>query len=64
MSESTSNGKQNAQSAKPATGTEADAAASKQDTGKDKSSHDHMSRDKAGSDKGAGGGAKQEQKHN
>lgn len=63
MSESTSSGKQNAQSAQPATGTEADAAAGKQDPGKDKSSHDHMSRAKAGSDKGAGGGAKQEQQH-
>ena len=46
----------------PSSTTEADAKA----TGKkdDKSSHDHMSREKADSDKGAGGGAKQEQKHN
>lgn len=29
----------------------------------DKSSHDHMSREKAGSDEGAGGGAKQKQQH-
>lgn len=29
----------------------------------DKSSHDHMSREKAGSDEGAGGGAKQKQNH-
>lgn len=29
----------------------------------DKSSHDNMSRERAGEHKGAGGGAKQEQKH-
>ncbi|MFC5511243.1 hypothetical protein ACFPOU_08900 [Massilia jejuensis] len=29
----------------------------------DKSSHDHMSREKAGSHEGAGGGAKQKQQH-
>lgn len=36
----------------------------KQRAGKqDKSSHDHMSREKAGSHEGAGGGAKQKQQH-
>lgn len=36
----------------------------KQNAGKtDKSSHDHMSRVKAGKDEGAGGGAKQKEKH-
>ena len=36
----------------------------KQRAGKeDKSSHDHMSREKAGSNEGAGGGAKQKQQH-
>lgn len=36
----------------------------KQRAGKeDKSSHDHMSREKAGSHEGAGGGAKQKQNH-
>jgi len=36
----------------------------KQNAGKtDKSSHDHMSRTKAGKDEGAGGGAKQKEKH-
>ena len=60
MSESTSGGKQNEQPSRPATTTEADAAATAK---QDKSSHDHMSREKAGSDQGAGGGAKQEQKH-
>jgi hypothetical protein len=59
MTQSKSSDTQNQQSAK--TQTEADAKSTvKQD---DKSSHDHMSREKAGSDKGAGGGAKQEQKH-
>lgn len=59
MTQSKSSAPQNQQSAEPQ--TEADAKSTvKQD---DKSSHDHMSREKAGSDKGAGGGAKQEQKH-
>ncbi len=36
----------------------------KQRAGKaDKSSHDHMSREKAGKDEGAGGGAKQQERH-
>lgn len=30
---------------------------------KDKSSHDHMSREKASTNEGAGGGAKQKQNH-
>lgn len=30
----------------------------------EKSSHDHMSREKAGENEGAGGGAKQKQNHN
>ena len=29
----------------------------------DKSNHDHMSREKAGKDEGAGGGAKQQERH-
>lgn len=50
------------QNQQPARGTEADAA--KERAGADdKSSGDHMSRQKAGKDEGAGGGAKQEQKH-
>ena len=36
----------------------------KQRAGKtEKSSHDHMSREKAGKDEGAGGGAKQQERH-
>lgn len=59
MTQSKSSGTQNKQSANPA--TEADAKASvKKD---DKSSHDAKSRVKAGSTTGAGGGAKQAQKH-
>jgi hypothetical protein len=41
--------------------TEADKAATNPD--KEKSSHDAKSRVKAGSDEGAGGGAKQKQNH-
>jgi hypothetical protein len=45
--------------------TEADVKSSDGDSGKGaKSSHDEMSRQKAGKQGGAGGGAKQEQKHN
>jgi hypothetical protein len=59
MNESKANDNQNKQSDRM---SEEDLA--KQRAGKeDKSSHDHMSREKAGSDQGAGGGAKQEQKH-
>ena len=44
---------------------ESEADQAKQDAGvTDKSSHDHMSREKAGKDEGAGGGAKQKQNHN
>jgi hypothetical protein len=43
--------------------SEADIAKEKAGKDVDKSSHDHMSRQKAGEDGGAGGGAKQEQKH-
>ncbi len=43
---------------------ESEADAAKRKAGQtDKSSNEHMSRTKAGSDEGAGGGAKQEQKH-
>ncbi len=59
MTQSKSSGTQNQQSGSPQ--TEADAKSTVKPD--DKSSHDHMSREKAGSDKGAGGGAKQEQKH-
>jgi hypothetical protein len=46
-------------------GLESEAEKAKREAGVnvDKSSHDHMSRDKAGKEGGAGGGAKQEQKH-
>jgi hypothetical protein len=58
MSNSKSSGSQNKQSANK---SEEDLA--KQRAGvTDKSSRDHMSREKAKSDKGAGGGAKQELK--
>lgn len=43
---------------------ESEADVAKRDAGKaDQSSHDHKSREKAGSDEGAGGGAKQKQQH-
>lgn len=59
MTQLKSTGTQNRQSANPA--TEADAKASiKKD---DKNSHEAKSRVKAGSTEGAGGGAKQKQKH-
>ncbi|WP_426173756.1 hypothetical protein [Massilia sp. TWR1-2-2] len=61
MTQSKSSGTQNEQSGKPQSETEADAKSSVKQH--DKSSHDHMSREKAGSHEGAGGGAKQEQKH-
>lgn len=57
MTESTADQKPGA----PSSTTEADAKSASKP--QDKSSHEHMSREKAGSDKGAGGGAKQEQKH-
>lgn len=59
MTQSTSNDNLKQQ---PARETEADVA--KERSGAtDKSSGDHMSRQKAGKDEGAGGGAKQEQNH-
>ncbi len=60
MTQSKSTGQQNKQSGAPA--TEAEAAATKR-PGDDKSSKDEKSRIKAGKDDGAGGGAKQKQKH-
>jgi hypothetical protein len=57
MSQSKSSGTQNKQSGSPA--TEAEEASSKDK----KSSKDAKSRVKAGSNEGAGGGAKQKQKH-
>jgi hypothetical protein len=60
MTQSKSSGTQNKQSARP--DTEADAASTK-GKANDKSSHDAKSRVKAGSNEGAGGGAKQKQKH-
>ncbi len=59
MNESKASDNQNKQSDRM---SEEDKA--KQRAGKeDKSSHDHMSREKAGSHEGAGGGAKQKQNH-
>ncbi|MGZ8287772.1 MAG: hypothetical protein ACXW2U_02445 [Telluria sp.] len=59
MTQSKSSGTQNKQSG---AATEADAKSVKPQND-DKSSHDAMSRVKAGKDEGAGGGAKQKQKH-
>jgi hypothetical protein len=59
MSQSKSSGSQNRQSA-----NESEADLAKKRAGKsDKSSHDHMAREKAGKHVGAGGGAKQKQNH-
>jgi hypothetical protein len=59
MSQSKSGGTQNKQSA-----NESEADLAKRRVSKaDKSSHDHMQRTKAGTGKGAGGGAKQKQGH-
>lgn len=60
MTQSKSSGTQNKQSDNAT--TEAEANSSKQG-GSDKSSKDEKSRVKAGSTEGAGGGAKQKQKH-
>ncbi|MES2319894.1 MAG: hypothetical protein V4631_20635 [Pseudomonadota bacterium] len=60
MTKSTSRDTQNKQSANPE--TEADLASSGKKPA-DKSSKDAKSRIKAGSNEGAGGGAKQKQKH-
>jgi hypothetical protein len=43
--------------------SEADIAREQSGQGSDQSSGEHMSRQKAGKDEGAGGGAKQDQKH-
>lgn len=62
MTQSKSTGDQNRQSGSPQ--TEADAKSSKKPSmDSDDTSKDHMSRQKAGSDQGAGGGVKQDQKH-
>lgn len=59
MTQSTSRGTQNKQSA-----NESEAEAAQRRAGKtDKSSKDAKSRIKAGKDEGAGGGAKQKQNH-
>lgn len=60
MTQSKSTGAQNQQSANQK--TEAELASSDKKTN-EKSSHDAKSRIKAGSNEGAGGGAKQKQKH-
>jgi hypothetical protein len=43
--------------------SEEEAAKKRAGVNTEKSSHDHMSREKAGKDEGAGGGAKQKQNH-
>jgi hypothetical protein len=67
MSQSKSSGTQNRQSGNQSgnqAGNQSEQDAAKERAGKtEKSSHDHMSRQKAGSDKGAGGGAKAKQGH-
>jgi hypothetical protein len=60
MSNSKSSGQQNQQSTTPK--SEEDLAKERAGVS-DKSSHDHMSRERASTDKGAGGGAKQKQNH-
>ncbi len=60
MTQSTTSNTQNQQSDHK---SEADLAKEKAGQSTDKSSGEHMSREKAGKDEGAGGGAKQEQKH-
>ncbi|UVW30074.1 hypothetical protein [Massilia sp. H6] len=62
MTQNSSNDTQNQQAA-PGSESEAEKAKREAGVNVDKSSHDHMSRDKAGKEGGAGGGAKQEQKH-
>jgi hypothetical protein len=61
MTQSKSSGTQNQQSGKPGTPSEAEAAAEAAGKNTNKSSHDHMSRERAGSHEGAGGGAKQKE---
>ena len=63
MTQSKSSGTDNQQSGKPGTPSEAETAADASGSKEHKSSHDHMSREKAGSHEGAGGGAKQKQNH-
>lgn len=59
MSENKSTGQQNQQSSH-----ESEEDKAKREAGvTDKSSHEHMSRERAGSHEGAGGGAKQKQQH-
>jgi hypothetical protein len=61
MSHDTPKEQQNEQAAHP---HESEAEAAKRRAGKpEQSSHDHMSREKAGKNEGAGGGAKQKQNH-
>lgn len=60
MSQSKSSDTQNQQSAHE---SEEDVAKRSAGQNPDKSSHDAMSREKAGKDEGAGGGAKQKQQH-
>ncbi|HEX9172872.1 MAG TPA: hypothetical protein VF861_09425 [Telluria sp.] len=60
MSQSKSSDTQNKQSAHE---SEEDAAKRNAGQNPDKSSHDAKSREKAGKDEGAGGGAKQKQQH-
>lgn len=61
MTQNKTSDTQNQQSTDP---HESEAEAAERRAGKpDESSHDHMSREKAGKDEGAGGGAKQKQNH-
>ena len=60
MTQSTSTGTQNQQSDHK---SEADIAKENAGQSTEKSSGEHMSRQKAGKDEGAGGGAKQKQNH-
>ena len=61
MNENNSKDTQNEQAAHP---HESEADAAKRRAGKlEHSSHEHMSREKAGTHEGAGGGAKQKQNH-
>lgn len=60
MTQNKSTDTQNQQSAHE---SEDEAAKKRAGVNTEKSSHDHMSREKAGKDEGAGGGAKQKQNH-
>ncbi len=59
MSESNTNNNQS----KPSDHMSEEDLAKQRAGDKDKSSHDHMSREKASTNEGAGGGAKQKQQH-